>query len=128
MLSALIGPTLIASAASMLLNFNSLPALIAQASHDPALILVSGMITFVAGLAIVRVHNLWKGGWPVVVTVLGWLFLFGGLARMLFPTQLANMAAGIAHNTGFSTGWIVAEAIILLGLGAFLSFKGYSRG
>ena len=67
---------------------------------------------------------LWKGGWFVVVTVLGWLFLLGGLVRMLFPFQLAAMAAGIAQNTGF----IVGEAVILLALGAFLSVKGYSQG
>jgi hypothetical protein len=124
MLSALIGPTFIAIAASMLLNINSLPALIEQISRDPALILVSGMITFVVGLAIVRAHNLWKGGWFVVVTVLGWLFLLGGLARILFPFQLAATAAQVAQNTGFIEG----EAIILLAIGAFLSFKGYSQG
>jgi hypothetical protein len=123
MLSALIGPTLIAIAASMLLNISSLPKLIEQVAQDPALILVSGMITFVVGLAIVRVHNFWKGGWPVVVTVIGWLALLGGLARMLFPIQLTAMAAGIAHNSGF----IIGESVVFLALGGFLSLKGYSR-
>jgi hypothetical protein len=121
LLAALIGPTFVAIAASMLLNSGSLPALIEQASHDPALILVSGVITFVAGLAIVRAHNVWTGGWNVVVTVLGWLFAVGGLARILFPFQLAELAAEIGRNTGF----IVGEAVVLLAIGAFLSFKGY---
>ena len=68
-LAGLIGPTLVAAGASMLLNLGSLPALIGQASGDAALILTTGMFTFVAGLAIVRVHNRWSGGWPVIVTV-----------------------------------------------------------
>jgi len=123
MLSALIGPTLVAIAASMLLNVASLPRLIEQVGRDPALILVSGMIIFVAGLAIVRVHNVWKGGWPVIVTILGWLALLGGLARLLFPIQLAAMAAGVAHNSGF----IIGESVVFLALGVFLSFKGYTR-
>jgi hypothetical protein len=124
MLSALIGPAFVAVAISMLLNANSMPALVEQASHDPALILVSGLITFVAGLAIVRVHNLWTGGWIVAVTILGWLFVLGGLARILFPFQLAEMAAGVANHTGF----LLVEAVILLVLGGFLSLKGYGRG
>jgi hypothetical protein len=33
----------------------------------------------VAGLAIVRAHNGWKEGWPVLVTVLGWFAILGGL-------------------------------------------------
>jgi hypothetical protein len=42
---------------------------------------------------------------------------------MLFPTGLASIAAGI----GQITGAIIAGAIVLLGLGAFLSFKAHRR-
>jgi hypothetical protein len=59
----------------------------------------------------------------VLVTVLGWLAVFGGLVRMLFPIQLAAIVAGV----GQSTGLIAAGAVVLLVLGAFLSFKGYTR-
>ena len=122
-IAGLIGPTLVAIAAGMLLNLGSFPAIAEQVSRDPALILVSGIMLFVAGLAIVRAHNLWTGGWPVLVTLLGWLAVLGGLVRILFPTRLAALAAGL----GQSTGLIVTAAVALLVLGAFLSFKGYSR-
>ncbi len=120
-ISGLVGPTLVAVAASLLLNFGSLPALMEQASRDPALIYLSGIMIFVVGLAIVRTHNLWKAGWPVLVTALGWLFVLSGLSRMLFPIRLAAMAAEMA------VGFIVAVAVILLALGCFLSFKAYSH-
>jgi hypothetical protein len=87
---------------------------------------IAGLIgpTLVAvAVAIVRAHNIWADGWPVLVTVFGWLILLGGLARMLFPTQIAAIAAGV----GRSTGLIVTSMIVLLVLGAILSFKGYSR-
>jgi hypothetical protein len=122
-IAGLIGPTLVAVAAAVLLNLGSFPALAEQVSRDPALIFLSGILLFVAGLAIVRAHNIWAGGWPVLVTVFGWLILLGGLARMLFPTQIAAIAAGV----GRSTGLIVTATIVLLVLGAILSFKGYSR-
>jgi hypothetical protein len=123
MLAALIGPTLAALAVSMLLNVGSMPALLEGASRDPIVILLSGTMTFVVGLAIVRIHSLWKGGWFVIVTILGWLFVLGGLVRILLPFQLAAMAAEVSRHTGF----IIGEAIIILALGAYLSFKGYSR-
>ena len=123
MIAGLIGPTLIAIAAGMLLNLGSFPALAEQISRDPGLIFVSGILLFVAGLAILRAHNIWAGGWPVLVTVLGWLAILGGLLRMLFPTRLAAIAATVGENTG----GIIAGAVVLLVLGAFLSFKGYSR-
>ena len=123
MIAALIGPTLIAIAAAMLFNFRSFPQLAEQISRDPGLIFLSGILLFVAGLAIVRAHNIWAGGWPVLVTVLGWVAVLGGLARMLFPTQLAAMVARV----GQSSGWIVVAAVVILVIGAFLSFKGYSR-
>ena len=123
MIAGLIGPTLIAIAAAMLLNFRSFPQLAEQISRDPGLIFLSGILLFVAGLAIVRAHNIWAGGWPVLVTVLGWVAVLGGLARMLFPTQLAAMVARV----GQSSGWIIAAAVVILVIGAFLSFKGYSR-
>jgi hypothetical protein len=123
MIAGLMGPTLVAVAVSLLLNIGSFPELAQQISRDPALILLSGILLFVAGLTIVRVHNIWAGGWPVLVTAMGWLILLGGLARMLFPSQIASIAAGI----GRSTGLIIAVAVVLLALGTLLSFKGYDR-
>jgi hypothetical protein len=51
-IAGLIGPTLVAIAAGMLLNIGSFPALAEQVSRDSALIFVSGILLFVAGLAI----------------------------------------------------------------------------
>jgi hypothetical protein len=121
-IAGLIGPTLAAIALGMLFNLASFPALAEQVSREPALIFLSGVLLFVAGLAIVRVHNVWSGGWPVLVTILGWLAVVGGLIRILLPTRLAEIAAGFGQNTGL----ITASGIVLLVIGAFLSFKAYS--
>ena len=122
-IAGLIGPTLVAMAAAMLLNLGSFPALAEQISRDPALILVSGVLLLVAGLAIVREHNQWAGGWPVLVTALGWLAILGGLARMLFPFQLAAIAGGLGQGTGL----VIVAAVILLVVGGFLSLKAYGN-
>jgi hypothetical protein len=85
MIAGLMGPTLVAIAAAMVLNFASIPELAEQVSRDPGLIFLSGILLFVAGIAIVRVHNVWVGGWPVLVTVLGWVAVLSGLFTDAFP-------------------------------------------
>ena len=114
-IAGLMGPTLLAMGIGMLLNLGSFAVMVEQVSHDIALIFFSGVLLLVAGLAIVRSHHVWTG-WPVLVTVLGWLAIIGGLARLFFPTQLAAMAANMGQHQGF-----------LLLLGGFLSFKACSR-
>jgi hypothetical protein len=122
-IAALLGPTLIASAASIFLNLHAWSGMVDQAFHNPALVFVSGYPLFVAGLAIVYFHNQWKGGWPVVVTALGWLALVGGLLRILFPTRLAEIATTAVQTAGV----MPIAALLILAIGAFLSFKAYWR-
>ena len=123
MIAGLMGPTLAAIALAMLFKFDSIPELAEQVSRDPALIFLSGVLLFVAGLAIVRAHNVWTFGWPVLVTILGWLAIIGGLVRMLFPSRLAE----IATDLGDRPGLIIGLSVAILLIGGFLSFKGYSR-
>ncbi|HEV3301008.1 MAG TPA: hypothetical protein VG055_15265 [Planctomycetaceae bacterium] len=122
-IASILGPTLIAVAVSEVVNISRLPDLVEQASHDVALIYVSGILLFIAGIAIVRAHNCWTGGWPVLVTIFGWLILLGGLARMVFPFQLAELASQIRERSGV----VIAMAGVLLVAGAFLSFNAYRR-
>jgi cytochrome bd-type quinol oxidase subunit 2 len=122
-IAGLIGPTLIAIAVALSVNLESFPAPAESVSRDPLLIFVSGVLMFIAGLAIVRVHNRWEADWTVLVTVLGWIALIGGLARTMFPIELAAMATKFSQDTGL----IAAEAVVLLVVGAFLSYKGYGR-
>ena len=121
-IAGLMGPTLLAMGIAMLVNLGFFSVMVEQVSHDIALIFISGVLLLVAGLAIVRVHNIWSG-WPVVVTVLGWLAIIGGLARLFFPARLAAIAANMGQHRGF----LITAAIILALVGGFLSFKAYSR-
>ncbi len=123
LIASLIGPTLVAGAIAVLLNLGTWPALVEQGFRDSALIFESGFPILVAGLAIVRAHNRWESNWPVLVTLLGWLALLGGLSRILFPTRLAPIAVGAVQTPGA----LPAVAILFLMVGAFLAFKGYSR-
>jgi hypothetical protein len=78
-LAGLIGPTMVALGVTEALNMEIFASQIAPVAY------LNGAILFVAGLAIVRAHNLWTWRWPVLVTLAGWVALLGGLWRMSAP-------------------------------------------
>jgi hypothetical protein len=121
LIAGLIGPLLAAMGVAMLINRELFPVILDQISHDYGLILVSGMLSLLAGIAIVRVHNVWSGGWQVIVTVFGWLAILGGLARMWMP----QMAGPLANFFNAGPAPLFVAGAVLVALGGFLSFKAY---
>jgi F0F1-type ATP synthase membrane subunit a len=121
LIAGLIGPALVAAGFALLVNRQVFPEMMTQLSQNYAVIFLSGILSLVAGIAIVRVHNIWTGGWPVIITIFGWLLILGGLVRMWFPQKASNIAASFSNDPPFL---LVAGVIVLL-IGAFLSFKAY---
>jgi len=124
MLAGLIGPTFMAVGGMILLNQGMILGLVHDTAIGPIVIAVSGILLFVAGLAILRVHNLWVRGWPVVVTIVGWAATLSGLARMLFPTCILQIAAAFLQAVPFTLN---IAGTVLIALGGFLSYQAYRR-
>jgi hypothetical protein len=56
---------------------------------QPGVMLVTGVMTLVAGAALVIGHNLWTGGYiPIAVTAIGWLTLIKGFAILVLPAPV----------------------------------------
>ena len=123
-IAALMGPLLAAMGVAMLINRSLFPTIVGEVAHNYALIFLSGILTLLAGLAIVRVHNVWTGGWPILVTVLGWLAIVSGLVRIWLPQGAAPIAEAFAGNSAS----ILIGGLVVLALGAFLSYKAYGPG
>lgn len=87
----------------------------------PPVVYLSGVLFFVAGLAIVRSHNLWVRAWPVLISVTGWLFLILGLIRMFAAGQYRQTSAGVS-----STTFMVLEGILLV-VSLVITYYGYRR-
>ena len=112
-IAGLLGPTLIALAVSEAMNLRVM-------ADDPAsvgLVYLNGTLLFVAGVAIVQVHNRWTRGWPVLVTVTGWFAILGGVIRMVAPQAATSGAT-----------WVYGLLVALLAVGVVLTFNGYRRG
>ena len=121
LIAGLVGPLLVAIGIAMLINRHVFPAMIGEIAHSYGLVFLSGILIFLAGVAIVRVHNVWTGGWRIVVTAMGWIAIASGIVRMWFPQRAAPIAEALGSN---ATG-LLFGGIVVLALGAFLSFKAY---
>ena len=122
-LAKLIGPVLLAMGLGVLLNSAAFRVMADQFLHNYALIFMSGLLTLTAGIALVLAHNLWVGDWRVIITILGWLGVIGGVARIVVPHQVAAIGTGMfAHGIAPLTG-----GFAMLVLGGVLSYFGYAE-
>ena len=93
-IARLIGPAFVAVELSILANGPFYTALILEAVHSPTLIYFSGWMALVPGLAILNVHRSWSG-WPVIITIIGWLMVIGGVIRLVLPATTATLATDL---------------------------------
>ena len=120
-LAQLIGPVLIVIGVGLLLKKTEFREMATDFLSSRALIFVSGLLTLVTGLAIVLTHNVWEFNWPVIITILGWLSVFGGVFRILFPDSVQSMGTSMLDKPAVMT---VSGAIQIV-LGLWLSYVGY---
>jgi hypothetical protein len=111
-IAGLIGPTAMALTLSEAMNYHI------WAINIPPVTYLNGTILFVVGLSIIRAHNHWTRGWPVLVTLTGWLAMLGGLYRMFAP-EAQQVSQSPATYVGLA---------VLFTIGAMLTFKAYGWG
>lgn len=70
LIGSILGPTLVAMIASEFPLVQ--PDL--YATQIPPVVYVSGVLMFIAGLAIVRFHNVWSRSWTVLITLTGGVY------------------------------------------------------
>jgi hypothetical protein len=122
LIAGLAGPLLIAVAAALLINRRTVADLVTGTLNGPEFIFFSGIFTLLAGLAIVRTHNIWSAEWTVLITILGWLCVIGGVIRIIWPERVTQLRNSEMQSETAITAW----ALVALLLGAFLTAKGYA--
>ena len=80
-LAGLIGPTLMVLSLSEFLNFHI------WTKVEATVVYLNGLLLFIAGLALIRAHNIWNINWTILITLVGWLSLTLGLFRIFFPNN-----------------------------------------
>jgi multisubunit Na+/H+ antiporter MnhG subunit len=89
-------------------------------AQTPPVVYLSGVLLFIAGLAIVRVHNAWARNWTALVTLCGWFSLLFGLVRMFAASSYLQ-----ATQSSNSTMFVLLEGFFLA-IALAITYKSYS--
>lgn len=120
-IARLMGPVLLINAIAILVNRRGFQEMIAGATRNPAVIYLTGLLTLLAGLLVVEFHNVWALDWRVLITIVGWLSILGGIARIIFPAGMAAIGEKMVSRDSLMVG----GAIVSILLGGTLTIKGY---
>jgi uncharacterized membrane protein len=122
-LAKLIGPVMLAVGIGLIANTAAYRKLAEEFLHSTALIYLSGLLTMLAGMALILTHNVWAADWRILITLLGWLTAIGGAARIVVPQGTQQIGRRLLEHPLFLT----VATVIWLGIGAVLCFFGYVR-
>ena len=121
LLAKLVGPMMLVM--GLFVTFN--PARIRRIGREfldsEALIFLSGVITLPVGLAIVVTHNVWAADWRALITLIGWIAVFAGTARMTLPAAMKRIGEAMLEKTFMTT----APGALMAIIGGYLSYHGY---
>lgn len=120
-LAKLIGPVMLTLGLFVVFNPTRVSRMGREVLASDALLLIAGVITLPAGLAIVLSHNIWVAGWPVLITVMGWIMIVAGLARILLPGLMQSIGAVMLEKPIVTT----IPGLLMASIGAFFCYQGY---
>ena len=115
------GPFIVVIGAGLLLNRKAFQEIMEGFTKDKALIFISGLMTFIIGLAMVIFHNMWITDWRLIITVFGWLTLIKGVILIVFPDRVISMTDMYKKHIRM----IMISWSIMIVFGIFLIMKGY---
>lgn len=123
-LAQIIGALFVVVGIGLILNGSYYRQMLAQFLKNDGLYYFSGALAFVIGMAMVLNHNIWTSDWRSLVTVIGWLSLFKGTMRLVFPQAGFRLASAIMSST-----WLtVLGALVLFAAGGVLAVNGFEMG
>ena len=80
-----------------------------------------GAMAVVAGMFMVLFHNMWVGGWEVIITLFGWAALIKGVLLILAPKAMLGLTKTFIKNDSVFVLW---GALVLI-LGLVLCYFGF---
>ncbi len=121
LLAKLIGTTLLFFGLFILTGVERMRRIGRAFLDSEALMFMSGAITLPVGLAIVITHNVWVADWQVLITIIGWIAVFAGIARMTMSRAMMSFGERMLERPAM----IAAPAVIMVLVGGYLAWRGF---
>ena len=122
LIAKLMGPVIMVMAIALLRDADGMRKMGREFINNRPLVFVAGVFTLLGGLAVVIHHNIWVANWPVLITIVGWAMVFGGIVRVALPELVKCWGEKMI---GPKQGIMIVGLVWLL-LGLCLSFAGFS--
>ena len=55
--------------------------------NDEKFLIITAFVAIIVGLLNILFHNIWELSWKLIITFIGWISLFIGLALFIFPNR-----------------------------------------
>ncbi len=120
-LARLIGPVMLVIGLAVFANQRGFRDMAEEFMASRALMFLSGFLIMPVGIAIVLTHNIWTADWRVLITIFGWLNVFGGAVRLFGPQFVVKTGRAMLKQPQFTS---IAAAIWVV-LGLLFCFFGY---
>ncbi len=120
-LSRIIGPVLLIVGVGVLLNLKECRQIVNDYERNPALRYIGGFFALIVGLIILEAHPVYRWGWEVLITIIGWIAAIKGTFLIVTPSLFSKLTSMYKK----SLTPLIASAIIDIVLGIFLIIKGY---
>jgi hypothetical protein len=91
--------------------------------HSPDIVMITGLIALLVGLAMVIGHNIWSGGVPsVLVTIVGWITLIRSVLLLLLPADVLGFLYDAMRVDHLFYAYIGVTGVI----GLYLTYVGFT--
>lgn len=120
-LARLIGPVLLAAGIGLLVNRTLYDDVVRAYLADRIWTFYAGLAGLTAGLAIVLAHRVVAPDWRLLITLLGWLMVIDGAARLIVPDAMRALDKAWADRPFLRPVGIAATILV----GAVLTIAGY---
>ena len=86
-------------------------------NKSPALTFLAGSFGIITGMVLVQYHNIWVTNWTMLITIISWSLLIGGLIVVILPGSLSSVSKYYKQ----SPAW----GIFMICFGLLLAYLGF---
>lgn len=120
-LAKVVGIFVLIKAIVMIMKRKEINDVVEDFFKDKTLLMFAGSFELIIGLLIVNSHNIWVNGWPVIITILGWMMVIEGTFIAVSPTKKVVKVFKVLMSKRWYTIWTIVALVV----GVYLTYVGF---